>query len=102
MALLKSATLEMARRRFCCTGSKRSGKLEDVNKSWATTSVSTFIRMLNKAPKLKSTVKMKMKSNMNMRPASEAMVTYSTILNPELNFFVLFMANANCASLFSA
>lgn len=50
--------------------------------------------MLNKAPKLKSTVKMKMKSNMNMRPTSEAMVTYSTILNPEMNFFVLFMPNA--------
>lgn len=30
--------------------------------------------MLNKPPKLKSTVKTKMKSNVNVRPASEAMV----------------------------
>lgn len=30
--------------------------------------------MLKKAPKLKSTVKMKMKSNINVKPASEAMV----------------------------
>lgn len=31
-------------------------------------------KMLNKPPKLKSTVKTKMKSNVNVRPASEAMV----------------------------
>lgn len=30
--------------------------------------------MLNKAPKLKQTVKTKMRSNINVRPASEAMV----------------------------
>ncbi|XP_068199429.1 centromere protein W [Antennarius striatus] len=36
--------------------------------------------MLNKAPKLKNTVKRKMKSNINMRPASEAMIELLTLL----------------------
>uniref|UniRef100_UPI0037E86389 centromere protein W n=1 Tax=Semicossyphus pulcher TaxID=241346 RepID=UPI0037E86389 len=36
--------------------------------------------MLNKAPKLKSTVKSKMKTNMNVRPASEAMIELLTLL----------------------
>ncbi|XP_036941763.1 centromere protein W isoform X1 [Acanthopagrus latus] len=36
--------------------------------------------MLNKAPKLKSTVKAKMKSNINVGPASEAMIELLTLL----------------------
>ncbi|XP_075904510.1 centromere protein W [Nelusetta ayraudi] len=36
--------------------------------------------MLNKPPKLKSTVKTKMKSNVNVRPASEAMIELLTLL----------------------
>ncbi|XP_044025269.1 centromere protein W [Siniperca chuatsi] len=36
--------------------------------------------MLNKAPKLKHTVKTKMKSNINVRPASEAMIELLTLL----------------------
>nr|XP_046230011.1 centromere protein W isoform X1 [Scatophagus argus] len=36
--------------------------------------------MLNKAPKLKFTVKRKMKSNINVRPASEAMIELLTLL----------------------
>ncbi|XP_035534072.1 centromere protein W [Morone saxatilis] len=36
--------------------------------------------MLNKAPKLKQTVKTKMKSNINVRPASEAMIELLTLL----------------------
>lgn len=35
-----------------------------------------FIDMLNKAPRLKSTIKTKAKGNINVRPASEAMVGY--------------------------
>ncbi|XP_030260344.1 centromere protein W [Sparus aurata] len=36
--------------------------------------------MLNKAPKLKSTVKAKMKSNVKVGPASEAMIELLTLL----------------------
>ncbi|XP_019116970.1 centromere protein W [Larimichthys crocea] len=36
--------------------------------------------MLNKAPRLKHTVKTKMKSNTNVRPASEAMIELLTLL----------------------
>ncbi|XP_038582205.1 centromere protein W [Micropterus salmoides] len=36
--------------------------------------------MLNKAPKLKQTVKTKMRSNINVRPASEAMIELLTLL----------------------
>ncbi|XP_068610116.1 centromere protein W [Brachionichthys hirsutus] len=36
--------------------------------------------MLNKAPKLKSTVKRKMKSNLKVSPASEAIVELLTLL----------------------
>ncbi|KAM6992234.1 centromere protein W [Tautogolabrus adspersus] len=36
--------------------------------------------MLNKAPKLKHTVKAKMKSNINVRPASEAMIELLTLV----------------------
>ncbi|XP_035000052.1 centromere protein W [Hippoglossus stenolepis] len=36
--------------------------------------------MLNKAPKLKSTIKTKAKGNVNLRPASEAMVELITLL----------------------
>ncbi|CAK6962152.1 centromere protein W [Scomber scombrus] len=36
--------------------------------------------MLAKAPKLKNTIKSKMKSNVNVRPASEAMIELLTLL----------------------
>ncbi|CAJ1077175.1 centromere protein W [Xyrichtys novacula] len=36
--------------------------------------------MLNKAPKLKSTVKSKMRSNISVRPASEAMIELLTLM----------------------
>ncbi|XP_034436839.1 centromere protein W isoform X1 [Hippoglossus hippoglossus] len=36
--------------------------------------------MLNKAPKLKSTIKTKAKGNVNLRPASEAMIELITLL----------------------
>ncbi|XP_034555092.1 centromere protein W-like [Notolabrus celidotus] len=36
--------------------------------------------MLNKAPKLKKTIKAKTKSNVNVRPASEAMIELVTLL----------------------
>uniref|UniRef100_A0A3Q3X448 Centromere protein W n=1 Tax=Mola mola TaxID=94237 RepID=A0A3Q3X448_MOLML len=36
--------------------------------------------MLNKAPKLKSTIKRKTKGNINVRPASEAMIELLTLL----------------------
>lgn len=39
--------------------------------------------MLNKPPKLKSTVKTKMRSNVNVRPASEAMVCNATEENAD-------------------
>lgn len=58
-------------------------------------------RMLNKAPKLKSTVKTKMKSNLNVRPASEAMVgnvaedTACRRANVNVDCWLRFAANAN-------
>lgn len=42
--------------------------------AWTFVSRRTFTNMLNKAPKLKHTVKTKTKTNINVRPASEAMV----------------------------
>ncbi|KAM9840575.1 centromere protein W [Aulostomus maculatus] len=36
--------------------------------------------MLTKAPKLKNTIKSKMRTNLNVRPASEAMIELLTLL----------------------
>ena len=58
-------------------------------------SLGTFAKMLTKAPKLKQTIKTKAKSNINIRPASEAMVGNRRY---EFRLFASFVANfANMA-----